>query len=51
MTTENITVEKKDCDNNLQENRNDSIEYLSSPLSDINHTYSELRNNEVILTT
>ncbi|CAF2635583.1 unnamed protein product [Rotaria sp. Silwood2] len=51
MTTENITVEKKDCDNNLQENRNDSIEYLSSPLSDINHTYSELRNNEVMLTT
>ncbi|CAF4792200.1 unnamed protein product [Rotaria sp. Silwood1] len=47
MTTENITEEKKDCENNLQENRNNSTGYLPSPLSDMKHTYSDLRNTEV----
>ncbi|CAF1081420.1 unnamed protein product [Rotaria sordida] len=51
MTTENITVENENCNKKLQEKRKNSVGYLSSSLSDIKHSYSDLQNNEVKITT
>ncbi|CAF4316015.1 unnamed protein product, partial [Rotaria sordida] len=43
--------ENENCNKKLQEKRKNSVGYLSSSLSDIKHSYSDLQNNEVKITT